>query len=65
VRGQLGIELRVGAHTRATDFSGCYDVVCTVDGAAVSLAARSQGLCSKPLTGATLQIRLPNVRLLD
>jgi hypothetical protein len=59
----VGIELRVGPHTAAVDFSGCYDVQCTVDSTVVSLAARSQGLCSKVLTGLTMQLRLPNVRL--
>jgi hypothetical protein len=58
-----GVELCVGPHTPAVEFSGCYDVRCVADSAAVSLAARSQGLCSKVLTGVTMQLRIPNARL--
>jgi hypothetical protein len=60
---RAGIELCVGPHTDAAEHSGCYDVTCTGDGAALSLAARSHGLCSKPVTGLTMQVRLAAVRL--
>jgi hypothetical protein len=60
---RAGMELCVGPYTGAAERSGCYDVTCTGDGAALSLTARSHGLCSTPVTGRTMQVRLAAVQL--